>query len=144
MQTTTRENGKMTLTINTKVYGDLLARYQPKIIATEAENERALSVVEELAHQTDLTPEEDQLLELLIVLVEKFETEHYPPNNLSTPISRLTFLVSENNLDRADLIEVFGSQNIVSEVLNGNHQISKSQALRLGELFNLNPALFLE
>lgn len=139
----TRTNGKMTLTINPKVYGDLLVQYQPKIITTEEENSQALSVVESLTHKSDLTPEEDQLLELLITLIEKFESEHYPLNNLSTPLSRLTFLMEQNDLRQVDLIKIFGSKGNVSEVLSGKRQISKSHALKLGEFFNLNPALFL-
>jgi HTH-type transcriptional regulator / antitoxin HigA len=133
----------MTLTINPKIYGDLLAQYQPKIITTEEENSRALAVVESLTHKSDLTPEEDQLLELLITLIEKFEAEHYPLNNLSTPLSRLTFLMEENDLRQADVVEIFGSKGIASEVLSGKRQINKSHALKLGEFFNLNPALFL-
>jgi HTH-type transcriptional regulator/antitoxin HigA len=133
----------MTLTINNKVYGELLTQYQPKIITTEEENERAIAVVESLTYKSDLTPEEEQILELLITLVEKFEAEHYPLNNLSTPLSRLTFLMEENQLLQADLIEVFGAKGIASEVLSGKRQISKSHALKLGEFFNLNPALFL-
>lgn len=133
----------MTLTIDSQVYGDLLAQYQPKIITTEAENERALAVVESLIHQNDLTPEEDQILELLVALIEKFESENYLPDNLSTPLSRLIFLMSANNLRQTDLIEVFGSKGIVSEVLNGKRQISKSHAHKLGEFFHLNPTLFL-
>jgi HTH-type transcriptional regulator/antitoxin HigA len=132
----------MTLTINPKVYGDLLAQYQPKIITTEEENERVLSVVESLTHKSDLTIEEEQLLELLITLIEKFESEQYPFSNLSTPLSRLNFLIESNNLRQADLIEVFGKEGIASEVLSGKRQISKSHALKLGEFFNLNPALF--
>jgi HTH-type transcriptional regulator/antitoxin HigA len=133
----------MTLTINNKVYGELLSQYQPKIIMTEEENERAIALVESLTHNSDLTPEEEQIVELLITLIEKFEAEHYPLNNLSTPLSRLTFLMEENQLHQADLIEVFEAKDIVSEVLSGKRQISKSHALKLGEFFNLNPALFL-
>jgi len=133
----------MTLTINNKVYGELLSQYQPKIITTEEENERAIALVESLTHNSDLTPEEEQIVELLITLIEKFEAEHYPLNNLSTPLSRLTFLMEENQLHQADLIEVFEAKDIVSEVLSGKRQISKSHALKLGEFFNLNPALFL-
>jgi len=133
----------MTLTINNKVYGELLSQYQPKIIMTEEDNERAIALVESLTHNSDLTPEEEQIVELLITLIEKFEAEHYPLNNLSTPLSRLTFLMEENQLHQADLIEVFEAKDIVSEVLSGKRQISKSHALKLGEFFNLNPALFL-
>jgi HTH-type transcriptional regulator/antitoxin HigA len=139
----TKTNGKMTLTINNKVYGEFLAQYQPKIITTEEENERAIALVESFTKNSDLTPEEEQIVELLITLIEKFEAEHYPLNNLSTPLSRLTFLMEENQLHQADLIEVFEAKDIVSEVLSGKRQISKSQALKLGQFFNLNPALFL-
>jgi HTH-type transcriptional regulator / antitoxin HigA len=133
----------MTLTIDPKVYGDLLAQYQPRLITTEEENERMLAVVEHLVHQDNLIPEEQQLLELSIALIEKFEAEHYPSNNLSTPLSRLTFLMESNQLRQADLLEIFGSKGIASEILSGKRQISKSIALKLGDFFHLNPAIFL-
>ena len=40
-------------------------------------------------------------------------------------------------------VEVFGSKGIASEVINGKRQISKSHASKLGERFNIDPALFL-
>ncbi len=112
-------------------------------ITTDSENERAISLAETLSNKPDLTPEEDQLLELLVALIEKFEAEHYPLTNLSTPLSRLLYLMEANNLRQADLVEVFGSKGIASEVINGKRQISKSHASKLGERFNIDPALFL-
>ena len=50
-----------------------------KIIKTEAENRAALKVVEQLMHADNRTPEEDELYELLITLIEKFEQEYYQP-----------------------------------------------------------------
>ena len=41
----------MTLTFDPIHYSELLFQYQPKIIKTEAENEKALSLVEQLMHQ---------------------------------------------------------------------------------------------
>jgi hypothetical protein len=35
----TKGDGKMTLIFNSKAYGKLLAKYQPKIITTEEEND---------------------------------------------------------------------------------------------------------
>jgi len=68
-----KEGGKMTLTINPQVYGQLLAEFQPQVITTEMENERAIKIAENLSNQRFLTPEEEQLLDLLITLIE---TEH--------------------------------------------------------------------
>ncbi len=61
----------MTLTFNRDLYKDLLVEYQPKLIKTEDENEQALAMVEKLMHLANRTPEQQELYELLIVLVEK-------------------------------------------------------------------------
>ncbi|MEG4575445.1 transcriptional regulator [Microcoleus sp. N3A4] len=53
-----------------------MSQYQPKIIRNEADNEKALAMVEEFMHRADRTLEEDELYELLIALIEKFEQEY--------------------------------------------------------------------
>ncbi|MBD2319579.1 hypothetical protein [Phormidium tenue] len=47
------------------------------IITTEEENDRALSIVESLLAEDNLSPEKEQILRLLVSLIEKFEDEHY-------------------------------------------------------------------
>ena len=133
----------MTLTINPENYGKLLSKYLPKVITNETENERALDIAETLSNKHDLTPEEEQVLDLLVILIEDFESKQYSFANNSNPLSRLHFLVEANNLKQADLLDVFGSKGIASEVLNGKRQISKTHAVKLGKRFNVDPALFL-
>lgn len=133
----------MTLTINPETYGKLLTQYLPKVITNKAENERALDIAETLSNKSDLTPEEEQLLDLLVTLIENFESKQYTFENNSTPLSRLVFLVEANNLKQVDLLDIFGSKGIASEVFNGKRQISKTHAVKLGEKFNVDPALFL-
>ena len=133
----------MTLTINSETYGKLLTKYLPKVITNQAENQRALDIAETLSNKHDLIPEEEQLLDLLITLIEKFETEQYTFDNNSTPLSRLHFLMEANNLCQSDLLDIFGSKGIALEVLNGKRQISKTHAIKLGKKFNVDPALFL-
>jgi HTH-type transcriptional regulator / antitoxin HigA len=81
---------------------------------------------------------------LFVILVEKFESEHYPSQNLSTPHSRLLHLMEANNLQAVDLISVFGSSNIVSEIIAGKQSIARNHAQKLSERFNLPIALFLK
>ena len=73
----------MTLTFNPDKYSQLLVRYQPKLIRTEEENERALAIVEELMHRPNRSPEENELYELLITLIEKFQREFYSSGKAS-------------------------------------------------------------
>lgn len=70
----------MTVTFNPEKYKELLLSYQPKLIRTEEENEKTLAIVEELMHRQNRSPEENELYELLIFLIEKFEREFYSPD----------------------------------------------------------------
>jgi len=51
-QNTIKTSGKMTLTFNSEAYAQLLAKYQPKLITNDEENEQAILIAEELAHKT--------------------------------------------------------------------------------------------
>ena len=58
--------------------------------------------------------------------------------------SRLLHLMEANHLQPADLIGVFGSQDLVVEVMDGRRSIDKTHAEKLSDRFNLPPSLFLE
>lgn len=133
----------MTLTFDRQTYANLLVEVLPQLIKTEDEYQRALTIVESLMHKQEPTPEADQVLDLFVILIEKFESEQYPLQNLSPPHSRLLHLMESGELKQADLLGVFGSSGIASEVINGKREISKNHAQKLGEFFKVSPALFL-
>jgi HTH-type transcriptional regulator / antitoxin HigA len=132
----------MTLTINSEIYASLLAKYQPKVIKTDEENETAIALAEELAHRPNKTSEESALLELLIALIEKYEDETYTMGD-STPHSLLLHLMEARGLKQADLVGILGSSGVTSEVINGKREISKAQAKALGDFFKVEPGLFI-
>ena len=142
MQNMTKTTGKMTLTFDSDKYSSLLSQYQPRIIKNEDENEIFLEIVESLLSRENLTPEEDTLLELLVKLIEDFEEKHYQLN-ASTPQSRLIHLMDARSLEPADLIEIIGTMEMVTELINGQLEITKKQAEALGKFFHVNPGLFL-
>ena len=132
----------MTLTFNPEVYKELLSRHLPKAIKTEEENEKALAVVEELMHRNNRTPEEDELYELLIFLIEKFERSFYP-QEATTPHSMLLFLMEEQGVNKKDITRVLSSYKIASNLVKGKQKINQEQAKLLGDLFHVNPSLFM-
>ncbi|MEG4813292.1 transcriptional regulator [Microcoleus sp. K5-D4] len=132
----------MTLTFDSDRYSSLLSQYQPRIIKKEDENETFLEIVEKLLSRKNLTPEEDTLLELLVKLIEDYEEIHYQLN-ASTPHSRLLHLMDARSLEIADLVEIIGTVETVTEIVNGQLEISKKQAEALGKFFHVNPGLFL-
>jgi HTH-type transcriptional regulator/antitoxin HigA len=131
------------LEVDPRRYGRLLARKLPAVIRTEEENERVIAELEQLDRRVDeLTPEEREYAELLTVLVEAFEDANYAVNG-STPDSRLRSLMEEHDLRQRDLLDVFGSRGIASEVVSGKRAIGKAQAKKLAGLFRVPADLFL-
>ncbi len=124
-------------------YADLLSQYQPKLIRTEEENNKALAIVEELMHRPNRTLEEKELYELLIALIEKFEQDYYSPGKASNPHSLLLFLIEQRNLKQSDLVNVMGSEEVVLEAIAGSREINPAQAKTLGRFFQVNPSLFM-
>jgi HTH-type transcriptional regulator/antitoxin HigA len=135
----------MTKTYNPKIYADLLVDSLPAIIATEEENEKALAIVERIIDKGEgnISPEEYRLLDLLVRLIEDFEDTAYPMGNIAKPADTLKSLMFDHDLKQKDLVDIFGSQGVVSEVLNGKRAISKTHAKRLAERFHLPADLFI-
>ena len=132
----------MTLTINPESYAQLLAKYQPKVIETEADNDRAIEWASELEHLANRSHEEDAILELLVTLIEKFEEENYPIPE-GTPHTMLLHLMEASEIKQENLVGVIGSRGVVSEIVNGKRSISKAQAKALAEFFSVDVGLFI-
>ena len=130
---------------NPHAYGQLLMQTLPGVIETEEDNEKALAIVERLMDkgENNLSPEEDRLFRLLVRLIEDFEDQAYPMGNLATPLDTLKSLIFEHELKQTDLVDVFGSQGVVSEVLSGKRGLSVNHAKRLAARFNLPVDLFI-
>ncbi|TVP59542.1 MAG: transcriptional regulator [Nodularia sp. (in: Bacteria)] len=129
--------------LNKEKYTQLLTETLPRVIDTEEEYERLLNEVSQImVSGENMTAEEAEVLQLLAVLIEQYEDEHYKLKT-ATPIDILQELMLVRGLKQKDLLEVFGSKGIASEVINGKRSISKNQAKALGQFFHVSPALFL-
>ena len=131
----------MTLTFNPGKYKELLTAYLPKVIKTEAENEQALAIVEDLMHRKR-SPEENELYQLLITLIEKFEQEYYQSNQQNNPPSMLLFLLEQSEKTKADLQAVLGSEILVDDILNNNQNITPKLARKLATFFHVEVSIF--
>jgi HTH-type transcriptional regulator/antitoxin HigA len=143
---TIKEFIKMTANVNKAKYGSLLASVLPSAIKNDEELERLTNEADRLItkdiREGSLSPEEDELLELLSILIESYEDEHYPIPEAS-PNEVLKFLMEDRELKQKDLLPIFGSTGITSEVVNGKRSISKAQAKKLAEYFKVSVELFI-
>ena len=131
-----------TTEIKNSVYAKLLAKSLPRPIRTEAEHERATEMLLELDEPADLSPEEEALAEVLTLLIEDYE-EKYDPLPRISPNESLKALMHERGLKHKDIWPVLGSKGAATEVLSGRRSISKSQARRLAEFFQVPVDFFI-
>jgi HTH-type transcriptional regulator/antitoxin HigA len=97
---------------------------QPRVIKTRSDYEEALAAVEHLiATNPETNSDAADELELLAVLVEKYERENFPID-VPTPVEAIEFRMDQAGLTRRDLEPFVGSKGRVSEILNGKRQLT--------------------
>jgi HTH-type transcriptional regulator / antitoxin HigA len=149
MLTTTKTIGKTTPTFDTQKYIDLFEELKivPKVIETEAENEKCLAIVEALMFKgQNRTIEETALLRVIVLLIEEFEEKYYSFKEWqkTTPHEFLQHLMAGKGIKQSDLVGILSmSSGLISSIVNGKRQISKAQAKKLGGYFNVSPSLFI-
>lgn len=143
MIATAKPKTKTRAAFNTRQYGEMLARVAPVVIRNEKEYDRATVEIDALVDKgKDITPEEDRLLDLLSLLVEQYEEEHYDIED-APPHEVLKHLMEARDLAQKDLVPLFGSSGRASEAINGVRPISKTQAKALGQFFKVSAELFI-
>jgi HTH-type transcriptional regulator/antitoxin HigA len=122
-------------------YGNLLAENQPEVIQGEQENQKCIEKLELLTGKEHVSVAEEKLIALLTVLVEQFENKQYGVPNAG-PLDIIRHLMDVHGLRQKDLVDVFGTESIVSDVLNGKRDLTKEHIRRLSTRFNVSPAVF--
>jgi HTH-type transcriptional regulator / antitoxin HigA len=136
-------------TISREHYIDLLNQDSiiPKIIETQEEYSHFLAVAERLiAKKQTRTAEETILFRLLVKLIRDYEEETYALQEWSETPSHLLLqhLMDARGMKQADLVGILSpSRGLVSSIVNGKRAISKAQAKKLGELFNISSSAFI-
>jgi HTH-type transcriptional regulator/antitoxin HigA len=113
-----------------------------KPIRTENEYEEALAQIDAIFDAEPGTPEAD-LLEVLTILVEAYEEEHYPiaPPD---PIEAIEFHMERLGLTRRDIEPYIGSRARVSEILNRRRPLTLAMIRRLQEGLGISAEVLLQ
>jgi len=111
-----------------------------KILKTEQDYNEACERIYALIHSTDnaIGPDspEGEELELLSLLVEKYEQEHYPVN-APNPIDAIKFRMEQMNLKQVDIAPLLGGKTRVSEVLHGKRPLTLKMIILLNRYLGI-------
>jgi len=111
-----------------------------KVIKTEKEYDEACERIYELIHSSDnpIEPEspEGEEMELLSLLIEKFEREHYPIKP-PHPVEAIIFRMEQMGLKQSDVAPLFGGKTRVSEVLNNKRPLTMKMIVLLNRYLGI-------
>lgn len=120
---------------------EMIKKGAPRLIQSDEELKDYIEALFRLTAKPDATPDETRAIELLTLLIEKYESERYPVPD-AEPVDVLRFLLSSNGLSQRDLIAELGSESTVSLVLSGKRQLNRDHIARLSKRFHISPAVF--
>jgi HTH-type transcriptional regulator/antitoxin HigA len=107
-----------------------------KVIKTEKEYKENLARIYELMNATRKNTAEGDELELLVLLVEKYEEEHFP---IATPdpVEFLEYVMNAKGLRQSDLVAYIGSKSSVSQIMNRKRDLTVDMIRRLSRGLNI-------
>ena len=106
-----------------------------KVLKTEEDYNQALKRFEEIFHAATDSKEGDEA-ELLSVLIEKYEDEHYPIE-APDPIEAIKFRMEQMEMTKKDLAEIIGYKSRVSEIFSRKRKLTLKMIQNLHDKLNI-------
>ncbi len=106
-----------------------------KPIKTEKDYNEALQRLEVIFDAKKNSAAGDEL-EVLGILVEKYENEHFPIG-LPDPVEAIKFRMEQLGYNQADLAKIIGLKSRASEILNKKRKLSLEMIRQLHDTLNI-------
>lgn len=113
----------------------------PHLIRSEEQLEAYTKALFRLTSESRPTPAQVEAIELLTLLIERYEQENFSVP-IASPAEVLRFLIDRHGLKQRDLASDLGGESVVSEVLSGKRKLNAAHIEQLSKRFNVSPAVF--
>jgi len=104
-------------------------------IKTKKDYQAAMNRLETIFDAQPGTPEGDEL-EVLGILIEKYEQEHYPIA-YPDPIEAIKFRMEQMGYNQSDLAKVVGLKSRASEILNKKRKLTLEMIRKLHQVLGI-------
>jgi len=120
----------------------MIAKGAPRVIHNEAELEAYTNALFRLTALENPSRSQVEAIELLTLLIERYEETHYPIPDADA-VSVVRFLLQQQHLTQRDLIPEFGSESAVSMFLARQRKLTLEQVRKLSARFKLPADVFI-
>jgi len=121
---------------------EMIAKGAPHVIHNDEELEAYTDALFQLTALDHPSHVEMEAIELLTLLIQRYEQERYPIP-VADPVQVVRFLLEQQGIAQRDLVPEFGSESAVSMFLSGQRNLTLEQVRRLSARFNLPADLFI-
>lgn len=104
-------------------------------IRNETDYENALERLE-LIFEAQKGTEQGDELEILSILIDQYEKEHFPIG-MPDPIEAIKFRMEQMGMKQKDLAEVVGFKSRVSEILNRKRKLTLEMIRKISKALNI-------
>jgi HTH-type transcriptional regulator/antitoxin HigA len=121
---------------------EMIAHGAPRVIHNDEELAVYTEALFQLTALKNPSRSEVEAIELLTLLVERYEHAHYSIP-AADAVSVVRFLIEQQSLTQRDLIPQFGSESAVSMFLAGQRKLTLKQVRQLSVRFKLPADIFI-
>ena len=123
-------------------YAELLLQFEPRPIGSKAARNRTYKLIDKLMNKPELSRAESEMLELLSMLVEQYESREHPTPHVSAA-DMLEHLIESRGITNATLAaETNVPRSIVTHILAGRRRISLGNVRKFANYFRVAPSVF--
>ena len=127
-----------------ETWAELTAELPLRPIHDDIEYDNAVKLLDRLAVLDERTEDQEDYLETLSGLVERYDDEHFAVSDSDiSPIESLRYLCEQNDMTASALGELLGNRSLGSKILRGERQLSKEHIRKLCARFAVSSDLFL-
>ena len=119
----------------------MITKGAPHVIHNDDELEAYTKALFRLTALENPTRAEQEAIELLTLLIERYEETSYPIPKVDA-VSVVRFLLEHQDLTQRELVQEFGSESAVSMFLAGQRKLTLEQVRKLSKRFKLPADVF--
>lgn len=128
-------------TFDNENYVRFLTIYLPRPIKTLEGYKEVLQILNKAYANPSLSQEEKKVLELYSFLAKDYFEKILREKS---PLENLQFLMGMYGKTQKNLWKVVAGKSTISEIMSQQRNINRRHAIKLGQVFNVNPAVFLD
>jgi HTH-type transcriptional regulator / antitoxin HigA len=124
-------------------YAGLIGMFPLRPLRDRVDDDNATEIADAMAGH-DLTPDQEDYLDVLSTLLEEFEAEHDPIRLSSNkPIANLRRLMEDQGMTASDLGRLLGNRALGSKILRGRRRLNLTHIKKLMRRFAVDATAFI-